>query len=70
MPKTKRAIAVPFDQISRSIVIIRGQRVLLDAELAALYGVTQNGSMNRSSAISSACRQISYSASTKQKRKA
>ena len=59
MPKTKRAIAVPFDQISRSIVIIRGQRVLLDAELAALYGVTQNGSMNRSSGTSGGSRTIS-----------
>ncbi|HMI75259.1 MAG TPA: ORF6N domain-containing protein [Steroidobacteraceae bacterium] len=27
------------EQISRSILILRGQRVILDAELAALYGV-------------------------------
>jgi hypothetical protein len=27
-------------QIAESIVVIRGQRVLLDEELAALYGVT------------------------------
>jgi hypothetical protein len=40
MPKTKIATAVPIDQIGRSIVIVRGHKVLLDAELAALYGVT------------------------------
>jgi ORF6N domain len=38
--QAKRAIPVVVDQISRSILILRGQRVLLDAELAALYGVT------------------------------
>lgn len=31
---------VPTEQIARSIRILRGQKVLLDAELAALYGVT------------------------------
>jgi hypothetical protein len=30
---------VPVERITRSIVVMRGQRVLLDAELAALYGV-------------------------------
>jgi hypothetical protein len=39
MPKTKRTVAIPVDHISRSIVVLRGHRVLLDAELAALYGV-------------------------------
>jgi hypothetical protein len=39
MPKTKITIAFSADQISRSIVIIRAHKVLLDAELAALYGV-------------------------------
>ena len=31
---------VPVDQIGRSILILRGHRVLLDADLAGLYGVT------------------------------
>jgi ORF6N domain len=40
MPKIKRTVAVPADEISRSIVLVRGQKVLLDSDLAALYGVT------------------------------
>ena len=36
--KTRPTTAV--EQITRSILILRGHRVLLDAELAALYGVT------------------------------
>jgi hypothetical protein len=40
MPKTKRALAVPVDQISQTILVFRGHRVLLDADLASLYGVT------------------------------
>jgi len=39
MSKTPTSTAIPIDQISRSIVIVRGHKVLLDAELAALYGV-------------------------------
>ncbi|MGH8228308.1 MAG: ORF6N domain-containing protein [Steroidobacteraceae bacterium] len=35
-----RAIAPTTEHIARSILILRGQRVLLDAELADLYGVT------------------------------
>jgi hypothetical protein len=31
--------SIVAEQISRSILILRGQRVILDAELAALYGV-------------------------------
>ena len=34
MPKTKHTIAVPVDEITRSILILRGHRVLLDGELA------------------------------------
>jgi len=30
---------IPVEHIARSILVLRGQRVLLDAELAALYGV-------------------------------
>ena len=31
---------MPVHDISRAILVLRGQRVLLDAELASLYGVT------------------------------
>lgn len=40
MPKPKRSPIVPIEQIAQSILILRGQRVLLDGELAQLYGVT------------------------------
>ena len=33
-------VLLPVEHIGRSIRILRGQRVLLDAQLAALYGVT------------------------------
>jgi hypothetical protein len=33
-------VPVPVEQITRSILILRGHRMLLDAELATLYGVT------------------------------
>ena len=35
-----QASSIAVERITRSILILRGQRVLLDAELAALYGVT------------------------------
>jgi len=38
--KTKRAIPVVVEQIGRSILVVRGQRVILDRELAAIYGST------------------------------
>jgi len=37
---SRSAAVVPIEHITRSILVRRGQRVLLDAELAALYGVT------------------------------
>jgi hypothetical protein len=40
MPKTKRAVSVPVEHITRSTLIIRGQRVILDSQLAAIYGVS------------------------------
>jgi len=39
MAKKTRAALVPVDHIARSILVMRGQRVLLDTELAELYGV-------------------------------
>jgi hypothetical protein len=39
MPTQKRDATAPIDLISQSILILRGHKVLLDADLAALYGV-------------------------------
>src|ERR1700722_8635894 len=36
---TRRQAPVPVEDITRVILILRGHRVLLDSELAALYGV-------------------------------
>lgn len=36
---TKSSISVPIERIERAIVIIRGQKVMLDSELAVLYEV-------------------------------
>jgi hypothetical protein len=38
--QAKRSALVPVHDIARAILVLRGQRVLLDAELAGLYGVT------------------------------
>jgi hypothetical protein len=40
MAQAKRLAVVPVQDITRAILVLRGQRVLLDAELTALYGVT------------------------------
>lgn len=37
---SSRATLPSVEHVARSILVLRGQRVLLDAELAALYGVT------------------------------
>jgi hypothetical protein len=36
MAKIERSAPVPVEQISRSILILRGQRVILDSDLAAI----------------------------------
>lgn len=40
MTKSKDTALVPVEHIAQSILILRGHRVLLDAHLAALYGIT------------------------------
>ena len=35
-----RSAPVPVERIERTIVVLRGQKVMLDADLAALYGTT------------------------------
>ncbi len=39
MAKAQRAALVPVEHITHMILILRGQRVILDRELAAIYGV-------------------------------
>ena len=34
-----RDLLIPVDRIERTILVIRGQKVMLDRDLAALYGV-------------------------------
>jgi len=41
MPKIHATLATT-DPIVRSILVLRGQRVILDSDLAALYGVNAN----------------------------
>jgi hypothetical protein len=38
--QAKRSALLPVHDITRAILVLRGQRLLLDAELATLYGVT------------------------------
>jgi len=40
MAKVVHGNVVPVERITQAILVLRGKRVLLDAELAALYGVT------------------------------
>lgn len=51
---------VSIERISQSILIVRGHRVLIDAELATLYGVTTK-QFNRSNATWHASRQTLHS---------
>ncbi len=39
MAQVKRLATLPTQDITRAILVLRGQRVLLDVELATLYGV-------------------------------
>lgn len=39
MDMTDQTALMPIEHIARSILVLRGQRVLLDTDLAALYGV-------------------------------
>ena len=37
---------MPIERIARAILVIRGEKVMLDSDLAALYGVT-TGNLNK-----------------------
>ena len=40
MVESRQTAVVPVEHITQSILVLRGHRVLLDTELAALYGVS------------------------------
>lgn len=40
MTKTAKNLTYPVERIEMSILVIRGQKVMIDADLASLYGVT------------------------------
>jgi len=54
---------VPAYDITRAILLLRGHRVILDAELATLYGVSTKALNQASSATPSGFRKISCSGS-------
>src|SRR6266545_4620909 len=37
---SKALVTIPIERIEQTIFVVRGERVILDAELAKLYGVT------------------------------
>lgn len=39
-PMSKVVLSVPLERIEKAILLVRGEKVILDADLAALYGVT------------------------------
>ena len=41
-----RGNLVPLERIQRAILLLRGEKVMLDSDLAALYGVT-TGNLNK-----------------------
>jgi hypothetical protein len=36
---TKQSVLITLERIERSIIFLRGQKVMLDADLAVLYGI-------------------------------
>jgi hypothetical protein len=45
MPRKPKSALIPLERIEKKILLLRGQKVLLDADLADLYGVT-TGNLN------------------------
>lgn len=56
------SVALTADEIAGRIRILRGQRVLLDSDLAQLYGVRTKAITKRSPATRTASQAISRSA--------
>jgi len=44
---TRNAVLISTDRIERLILLVRGEKVMLDADLARLYGVSTKRLMNR-----------------------
>lgn len=63
MAKAVRSAPVPIDQIGHSILILRGQWVILDREPRRSTVPPPNASTSRSSATATASRRISCSSS-------
>jgi hypothetical protein len=42
-----KTLTIPVERIEKAILLFRGQRVMLDRDLATLYGV-ETGALNRS----------------------
>jgi len=40
VPKDKKASIIPLEHVASRILLVRGQKVMLDTDLAELYGVT------------------------------
>ncbi len=59
---------VPAERIEKGIYFIRGQKVMLDAELAAVYGVATNVLNQAVNGTSSDFRMISSSRSHRTRR--
>lgn len=57
----RRGVHLVSGSIERRIHVVRGEKVLFDADLAALYAVTANDSTSRSSATDDGSRAISCS---------
>ncbi len=55
------ARVVPLEQIEQSILLLRGQKVMLDTDLAELYGVETKVLIQASSAIPSGFLRILFS---------
>jgi len=60
---------IPIERVVQAIRWIRGQKVLFDSDLAALYGVTTGNLNKRSTGIETDSHQISCSSLTLRRRK-
>jgi hypothetical protein len=59
--------ALPAFEIEHLIYTVRNQRIILDSDLAAIYGMRRDHSIRRSNAILNGFLQISCSDSQSQK---
>jgi hypothetical protein len=63
MPKENTKSLIPIERIARQIYLIRGQKVMLDADLATLYEVQTKVFNKLSGGIASVFRKTSCSSS-------